>query len=208
MYFLLVCVLFYAIGSFPTAYLLVRYKYGRNITEEGSGNIGARNTYDVTNSKLDGIIVLLIDFLKGLIPSIWFIFISDFEINSFILPAALLLLGHNYSVWMKFKGGRGLATAAGIVSVLNFSLIIAWLLLYFVFEKITKNVHIATVIGMILLPLIVILGGDYLSYFSINKIKSMSEPVMFLFSITSVIVIIILSKHVSPIVELMKKKNI
>ena len=109
------CTVFYLIGSIPTAYILVRLKYNKNLTEEGSGNIGARNTLDVTQSKSDGIIVLLVDLLKGLLPSLFLIMYSELNREEMILPMTLLVAGHNFSVWLKFKGGRGLSTAAGVL---------------------------------------------------------------------------------------------
>ena len=108
------------IGSIPTAYILIKIKYGKNLSEEGSGNIGARNTLDVTGSKADGIIVLLADLIKGLVPAFLLITYGDLGKWQLIIPLTLLVAGHNFSVWIKFKGGRGLATE------LEFSLL--WIL--------------------------------------------------------------------------------
>jgi len=206
MSYFFVCLVFYLIGSFPTAYLLVKLKYKKSITELGSGNVGARNTLDVTNSKSDGVIVLLIDFLKGALPVFWFLYYSSFESRLIILPAVMLLAGHNFSIWLKFKGGRGLATAAGIMAVINFTLIIIWLTLYFVLNKLIKNVHISTVIALILLPLTIIILQPFILKFNNPVFANIEDQFRFLFSFTSAISIVILLKHITPVLDLLKKK--
>lgn len=208
MLYFFVCLIFYLIGSFPTAYLLVKLKYKKSITELGSGNVGARNTFDVTNSKTDGIVVLLIDFLKGALPVLWFLNYSSFEPEQILLPAVLLLAGHNFSIWLKFKGGRGLSTAAGILAVINFTLVIIWLLLYFILYKLIKNVHISTVIALILLPLCLIILQTFILRFDNPAFSGIEDQFRFLFSLISSVCIVILLKHINPILDLMKKKKI
>ena len=202
-----VCIVFYLIGSIPTAYILVKLKYKKELTKEGSGNIGARNTYDVTNSRFDGIVVLIIDFLKGFLPAYWFVEYSGIGIEKLLFPAVFLLLGHNYSVWIGFKGGRGLATGAGIIAVLNFSLILIWLILCAVFYYIYKNIHIANVISLILLPVILILFYDFLSAFDSMQLKNINDKKETLIYICSAVCFIILLKHISPLTEYFKEKK-
>ncbi len=207
MTFVLACVLFYLIGSFPTAYILVKVKHKKLLTLEGSGNIGARNTYEVTNSKLDSIIVLLVDFLKGFFPVIWFLNYSGFEKMLVIFPSLFLLIGHNYSIFLKFRGGRGLATAAGIMSVINFTLILLWLIFYLSLNKVIRNVHISTVIALILLPISVIFLQNYIIKFNNHSLIEEGNEVQFLFSFCSSVSIIILLKHITPILQYIKNKS-
>jgi len=202
----IVCVVFYLIGSFPTAYVLIKYKYKKNIINEGSGNVGARNTFDITNSKLDGAVVLIADFLKGLIPVLWYINYSGLNIQLLAFPALFLLSGHNFSIWLKFKGGRGLATAAGIMAAINFTLVILWLIFYFLLNKLIRNVHISTVIALILLPFSIVFLQDLMLKYNNPALKTIEDPFRFLFSICSAVCIIILLKHISPIMELIHKK--
>ena len=103
----------FLLGSFPTGFIFLKKAKGVDITKEGSGNVGAMNSFEVSNSKLIGYSVFLIDFLKGsasvLIPSFLFP-------DQFIFPAISLLFAvfsHCYNPWLNFKGGRGLSTAAG-----------------------------------------------------------------------------------------------
>jgi glycerol-3-phosphate acyltransferase PlsY len=207
MSFLLTCIVFYFIGSFPTAYLLVKYKYGKNLANEGSGNIGARNTLDVTHSKSDGVTVLIIDFLKGLLPVIWFLNYSGFDPEMVIIPSLFIIAGHNYSVWLKFRGGRGLATGAGIMAAVNFILVIIWLIFYFPAQKITKNVHLACVAALILLPMPVILMQEFLLKFLNPALKEAGADYRFMFSFTASLCIIILLKHIEPLIEYFQNKK-
>ena len=208
MSYFFVCLVFYLIGSFPTAYILVKLKYKKSITELGSGNVGARNTLDVTNSKSDGVIVLLIDFLKGALPVLLYLHYSSFDPELIIIPALMLLAGHNFSIWLKFKGGRGLATASGIMAVINFTLIIIWLTLYFVLNKLIKNVHVSTVIALILLPLTFIIFQPVILKFNNPVFANIEDQFRFLFSFTSAISIVILLKHITPVLDLLKKNKI
>ncbi len=203
---IIICIVFYLIGSVPTAYLLIKYKYKKNIINEGSGNVGARNTFDITNSKLDGAIVLIADFLKGMIPVLWYLNYSGYDIRMVIFPSLFLLAGHNFSVWLKFKGGRGLATSAGIMVAVNFTLVILWLIFYFMLNKLIRNIHISTVIALILLPLSIVFLQDFILKFNNPVLRSVEDPFSFLFSFCSAVCIIILMKHVSPIMELIHKK--
>ncbi len=174
----------------------------------GSGNVGARNTLDVTNSKSDGVIVLLIDFLKGALPVLLYLHYSSFNPELIIIPALMLLAGHNFSIWLKFKGGRGLATASGIMAVINFTLIIIWLTLYFVLNKLIKNVHVSTVIALILLPLTIIIFQPVILKFNNPVFANIEDQFRFLFSFTSAISIVILLKHITPVLDLLKKNKI
>jgi glycerol-3-phosphate acyltransferase PlsY len=203
----IVCIIFYLIGSLPTAYILVKLKHKKNLTIEGTGNIGARNTFDVTNSKLDGVIVLAIDFLKGFVPVLLFLKSTDFAPELVMFPSLFLLIGHNYSVWLKFKGGRGLATAAGIMAVINFTLIILWLIFYFLLSRIIKDIHISTVIALIILPVSIIFLQDFILKFNYPSLHVLSNQFQFLFSFCSSICIIVLIKHINPVLEFFNKKH-
>lgn len=207
MSYILICAVFYLIGSFPTAYLLVKVKYGKNISNEGTGNIGAMNTFDVTHSKADGIIVLLTDLLKGYLPVFWYIKYSGFDPGMILIPALLLLAGHNYSVWMKFRGGRGLSTGSGILLAVNFLLVIIWLILYFVFNKLSKNVHIASSAALIILPMTLIIFQETVYQFTNPALRNTGNDLNFLFSFCSAVSIIILLRHIEPVLTYLQNKK-
>ena len=115
----------YLVGSFPTGYLLVKRKSNLDITVSGSGNAGAFNASVVTGSKVLGIAVGLIDGLKGAAA----VLIGELLLPGFWGSAVGVLgavIGHNYPVWLRFKGGRGLATACGGLLLLGPSYVIVW----------------------------------------------------------------------------------
>lgn len=199
----LICAAYYLIGSIPTAYLVLKFRHQLDIRNEGTGNVGAMNSYDVTGSKFTGIFVFVIDFLKGIIPTIVLLYVFNLSLYFIILPSVLLVFGHNFSVFIKFKGGRGLATSAGILIVLNFWLVIIWLILYAVMRKIKDNVHIASVIASILLPVVIIFFQDLIIRFTYG-FSTFGKELTFilLFALSSSLVIIILLKHITPIFEL------
>lgn len=200
----ILCIAYYLIGAIPTAYLLLKFRHQLDIRNEGTGNVGAMNSYDVTGSKSTGIIVFIIDFLKGIIPAIVLLYVFNLSLYFSILPLVLLVFGHNFSVFIKFKGGRGLATSAGILIVLNFWLVIIWLILYAVMKKIKDNVHIASVIASILLPVAVIFSQDLIIPFTYG-FSTFGKELTFilLFALSSSLVIVILLKHITPIFELL-----
>ncbi|SHJ31747.1 glycerol-3-phosphate acyltransferase PlsY [Clostridium cavendishii DSM 21758] len=111
-------ILGYLMGSIPSGYLLVKYKYGEDIRNLGSGNIGATNVKR-NYGKTTGTLIMIFDMLKGLLP----VLISDllFRLDivngnkSLVLTLVALaaILGHNYTIFLKFKGGKGVATTVG-----------------------------------------------------------------------------------------------
>src|SRR5438046_2843322 len=96
----------YFIGSIPVAYLLAKKRHDIDLRREGSGNIGARNVFEVTGNKRIGFAVLLLDMLKGIIP---LLILNELDYCSMIpIAAVTIILGHCYPLWLKFHGGRGL----------------------------------------------------------------------------------------------------
>ncbi len=105
-------VLSYVIGSIPSGFLIFRISKKEDIRNEGSGNIGATNIHRVCGGKA-AMATLIIDILKGAIPVIYGL--AHFKFPPLILGAgALAIIGHIYPVWLKFNGGKGVATFAGV----------------------------------------------------------------------------------------------
>ena len=110
----------YLIGSIPTGYLVGRAK-GIDIRTAGSGNIGATNAMRVLG-KPAGILVLLMDALKGYAAAKWLCVgllelfnVPGAEMETYqIIAGICAVLGHNYTCWLKFKGGKGISTSAGV----------------------------------------------------------------------------------------------
>ena len=154
----------YLIGSIPTAYVFGRAR-GIDIRQHGSGNVGATNALRVLGKKT-GIIVLGIDILKGLVPVIFLgnilsvktlPLMNDEQLR--ILIALMCIVGHNWTVFLNFKGGKGMATSLGVliglatkVSGLGAALGIAigaWLVIFLAI----RIVSLASIISALILPL-------------------------------------------------------
>ena len=145
----------YLIGSFPTAYLLVKWKTRIDIRAVGSGNVGAMNTFDVSGSKILAVSVLIIDLLKGVL-AVWLNSLISPEFWAMGLGGLGAILGHNYSVWMKFKGGRGLATALGVVLSMGWVFVVAWCVPWIIIYFIDRDIHLSNVTASILGPVLLI----------------------------------------------------
>lgn len=203
-HYILIIIICYLIGSIPTAYIVLRKKYNIDITKEGTFNVGAMNSYDVTGSKKTGIIIFILDFIKGIIPAFILAYIFEFPFEFLIFPLFAIVVGHNYSLWLKFRGGRGLATSAGICIVINFWLLIIWCIIYLLTFLIKKNVHISNVLATILLPVSLIFIKNFLVKFIYG---TGNESFEMLFAFCSLICLLIISKHIKPIMELIKIKQ-
>lgn len=106
----------YLIGGFPTGVVLTRKRYGLDVREMGSGNIGATNVTRVFGWYA-GLLVFVVDFLKGFLP---LLLLNKFFPNEpwlLTLTAAFLVLGHCFSPFLKFRGGKGVATSFGCITL-------------------------------------------------------------------------------------------
>lgn len=191
----------YIIGSFPTGFIVLKKTHNVDIRKQGSGNVGTLNSFEVTNSKKIGIFVLLIDLTKGIISVILakLFFPNDFLAVVLSLNAAVL--GHCYSIWIKFSGGRGLATAAGGALVLSPAILIIWLFSWVLIKKISSNIHISNVGATIMVIVFSIIFSNELNLITFPPAE---ERLIFIFSI-SLLMIIILTKHIEPLKEIIYK---
>ena len=153
-----ILVLSYVAGATPFGYL-VATRRGIDIREHGSGNIGATNVIRVLGKRV-GLPVFALDVLKGLLPVMaaqWWCARSGFDPTWPMLLAALgCVLGHNFTFWLGFKGGKGIATSAGaMLAVLPVALGVAlslWIICFFA----TRYVAIASIVAGLSLPLTVL----------------------------------------------------
>jgi glycerol-3-phosphate acyltransferase PlsY len=112
----------YLLGSIPTAYLITRYVSGKVIWLEGSGNVGAMNVYRTTGSMKLMVLATVLDMGKGALVILLAQWLGFLEYNpefGLMTAASFLVLGHNYSLFLKFRGGRGLASFLGVLLVVN-----------------------------------------------------------------------------------------
>ncbi len=194
----------YIIGSIPSAYLITKWKTGMDLRNEGSKNIGARNAFEVTGNKSIGSIVLAMDLLKGLLPVLVCEIAGCSDVLAVLIPA--LVLGHCYPVWLKFHGGRGLATLAGTLLLVNPIAIIFWLLVYIIANRLSKHVHFAIIMACgasLLLVLVLPIDALEQTILAISGLDHSGRQ--FQFSV-GVALLIILSRHIEPFLELVQEK--
>ena len=170
------CIFFlggYLFGSIPTAYLFVHFKQGRDVRKWGSGKVGAYNAYDVTQSKLTGIMVGILDGLKGFLVALT---AGQILGGGFWLQASALLgtiIGHNYPLWLKFRGGRGLAPAAGGLFAIGISYTLVWSAVWCAVFRGSKQIIPANLTAIVLSPFILlILPGKWMEFFMIRNIPA------------------------------------
>ena len=153
MEFLTIGIISYLMGSIPFGLNLTKVFLKKDIREIGSGNIGATNALR-TGNKLLGYSTLLLDVIKAVIP-IFYVKINFPEL--IYISALCAFLGHVFPIWLKFKGGKGVATYVGILFSLNIILGlvfgICWLIIFFI----TKYSSLASLVGSLSIPLYVLI---------------------------------------------------
>ena len=149
---LLLIILFYFIGSLPFALILTKLSGFGDIRNIGSGNVGATNVLR-TGNKLLAIIVLSLDILKGLIPYLIInIYFNELSLLNKIFLCHFAVIGHIYPIWLKFNGGKGVATYIGFLFGLNLFIAISFLLVWLVVAYITKYSSLGSLVGIFIAP--------------------------------------------------------
>ena len=157
----------FLLGSIPFGLLMGKFK-GIDIRDHGSGNIGATNVFR-TLGKPSGITCLLLDFAKGLVPVLIaknmvqpMMADQQFTAQSIeVLTALAAIMGHNYSPWIGFKGGKGIATTAGAITALMPFGLVLLILVWAIFTFTTKYVSVGSIAAAASLPILVITGSAY-----------------------------------------------
>jgi len=174
----------FLLGSVPFG-LWIAKSQGIDIRKHGSGNIGATNVFRVVGKK-HGLICLVLDALKGFIPVVIAInlvpvtgrdpllgleFLSSFAMDPaaspftaqiiHVLSALLAVLGHNYCPWIGFKGGKGVATSAGVLIALMPAAVLVLLGVFIVTLFVTRYVAVASIVAAICLPILTHIGARF-----------------------------------------------
>jgi acyl phosphate:glycerol-3-phosphate acyltransferase len=147
-------VLSYLIGSLPTAYIVVKRKAHIDIRSAGSGNVGTLNAYEVTGERFVGLVVLLVDVLKGAFAVLLISFFCGSTSDAISASLVGVVVGHCFPVWLMFKGGRGLAAAAGAMLVVSWIFVAMWLACWSVGYSFSKNIHVGNIVAIIASPLL------------------------------------------------------
>ena len=195
----------YFIGSIPSAYLITKWKAGLDLRHLGSRNIGTMNAFEVTGKRSIGSLVLAADLLKGLLPVLAFEIAGASDALLVLIPA--LVLGHCYPVWLRFHGGRGLATTAGALSLVQPAAVLVWLLIYGITKKLRDHVHFAAIIasgGVLLLLLILPMNSIEETTLAISGLKQAGAELQISIGL---VILIILSRHVEPFMTLVRPRH-
>ncbi|MDK9866294.1 MULTISPECIES: glycerol-3-phosphate 1-O-acyltransferase PlsY [Staphylococcus] len=155
MMIIIMLILSYLIGAFPSGYVIGKLFYKKDIRQFGSGNTGATNSFRVLG-KLAGFLVTFLDIFKGFIVvffPLWLPVSAEGPISSFftngLIVGAFAILGHVYPVYLGFKGGKAVATSAGVILGMNPVLLIILAVIFFIILKLTKYVSLSSIIASI-----------------------------------------------------------
>lgn len=151
----------YLLGSFPTAYLIGKMK-GIDIRNYGSGNVGATNVYRVLGWKL-GIITFMIDALKGFFPT--YLSIKLYS-NPYITIGCgiLAILGHIFTIFLNFKGGKGVATSAGVFLAISTYQVLIAVLIFLIVVRVWGFVSLATLTASLVFAISSVLSNLRLEF--------------------------------------------
>ena len=145
---LIIGVISYLMGSIPFGFILTKIFLKKDIRDIGSGNIGATNVLRSGNNFI-GYVTLFCDISKAVIP----VFIIKFNFPEFVYISSLcIFLGHVFPVWLKFKGGKGVATYVGILFVLNFYFGLVFIISWLVTFSISKISSLSSLVASISIP--------------------------------------------------------
>lgn len=191
----IIFVISYLFGSIPAAYLFLKFIHKTDITDSGSGNVGALNSMRVSSSAATGIAVFLFDFGKGLL-SVYLASLISPE-NFFAVALALLasVTAHCFNPWLKFKGGRGLATGAGGVLMISPVILILWLVLWAIGYAFRKDIHFASASATLLSVALVWNAGDIINKYTFPP----AAELIYLQITTTALFAIIFIKHWEPL---------
>ena len=161
----LIGIISYLMGSIPFGFILTKIFLKKDIREIGSGNIGATNALR-TGNKAIGYSTLVLDILKAVIPILYVkIFYQDF----LYVTSLCAFLGHVFPVWLKFKGGKGVATYLGILFAINFYFGIIFIISWFITFLISKFSSLSSLVGAASIPiyLLILTQFDQVIFFII-----------------------------------------
>lgn len=176
----------YLCGAIPFGYVIAKLFKRVDIRTIGSGNPGATNVYR-TISKPLGVLTLVLDLLKGFIPVYLTMLLNPDSVWLIIAVAFVTIIGHVFTVFLNFKGGKGVATGCGVFLALNPLAILICFLVFVLFLVLFRYVSFASIMAAATLPI------------SLYFLNSMAEIVIF----ASIISILVIVRHISNIKRLL-----
>ncbi|MCX8056610.1 MAG: glycerol-3-phosphate 1-O-acyltransferase PlsY [Ignavibacteria bacterium] len=194
----------YLLGSIPTAFILMKLLRNIDIRKAGSGNVGGMNTYEVSGSKLLGFVVFLVDALKGYFAVLLArkLFHDNFLMIG--LSVFFVVLGHCYSVWISFKGGRGLATAFGSTITFIPGAFVIWALIWFAVYVKSKDIHLGNIWATISTFILLVINFQFMKKFIYPSTQNFLEYFVIVFLVLGLIFI----RHLEPLREILSKTRL
>lgn len=193
MIIIVMLILSYLIGAFPSGLIIGKLFFKKDIRQYGSGNTGATNSFRVLGRPA-GFIVTFLDIFKGFITvffPLWFPVHADGVISTFftngLIVGLFAILGHVYPIYLKFNGGKAVATSAGVVLGVNPILLLILAIIFFSVLKIFKYVSLSSIIAAISCVIGSIIIHDYI-----------------LLAVSGIVSIILIIRHKSNIVRIFK----
>lgn len=168
LYLILLVIGAYLLGSIPTAYLVARWRRGIDIRRFGSGNVGITNVL-ASGSRWSSLIVFVFDLLKGAFP----VFLArniGLQPYQWIIVGLAAICGHNWTIFLRFSGGRGILTTLGVILAIAPWLALTMLVLNFLFAPF-RQFAVGTLVVLVLIPLLSWLAPNV---FAIEKSAALS----------------------------------
>lgn len=158
----LACVASYLIGSIPNGLIFGKLFWGVDLREHGSHNIGATNAWR-TLGKGPGFLIFFLDFLKG-VCGVYLGSLTDSSPTSLVLGGLMAIVGHSCSLFLRFKGGKGVATGLGVIAMLMPKTTILIFLLWFLLVYLTGYVSLGSVVAASFVPFLAWWGHEPEAY--------------------------------------------
>ena len=179
----------YVIGSIPSSIWIGKSYFGKDVRDFGSGNAGATNTFRVLGKRA-GIIVLLLDILKGVTAASLILYMpsvshgTDQYVNLQLLFGILAVVGHIFPVFENFNGGKGIATLFGMLIGIHYILAVACVTLFIIVLLLTRYVSLSSILATISFPILTI------------YIFNRDEPLFIAFGIAAALMVVITHKKI------------
>jgi glycerol-3-phosphate acyltransferase PlsY len=177
----------YVIGSIPSSVWIGKSYFGKDVRDFGSGNAGATNTFRVLGNQA-GIIVLLLDILKGVTAASLVLYIpsvlhgTELYINLQLLFGILAVFGHIFPIFANFNGGKGIATLFGMLIGIHYILAVACVALFVIVLLLTRYVSLSSILAAISFP--------FLTIYIFHR----DEPLLIAFGVAAALMVVITHK--------------
>lgn len=168
--FVVAAAISYILGSIPNGLILGKAIWGVDLRQHGSKNIGATNAWR-TIGKAGGISIFALDFLKGAISAYLGLHLGGSELAG-VLCGILAIAGHSWSVFLAFKGGKGVATGLGVIAALMPEVTLIVFAVWFAIVYFTGYVSLGSIVGAALVPILTLFFGLHMEFLILGLIAA------------------------------------